>query len=58
MDQRETERLRRRLADLKHQLRQTIDPAVATVISNDIADVETRLKAVQSPLDLRRPRPR
>ena len=53
MDRVDSDHLRNRLADLKRRLQQTTDPAAATVISNDIADVETRLKAAESPLDLR-----
>jgi hypothetical protein len=45
MDNIEQERLRRRLADLKRLLLQTTDAAAATILSNDIADMETRLRA-------------
>jgi len=34
------------LMELKRRLQQTTDPAVATVISDDIADIETRLRAI------------
>jgi hypothetical protein len=57
MDETEHERLRRRLIDLKRLLQGTTDPAVATVIGDDIADVETRLRASQSSLDLSRNSP-
>ena len=53
MDQSEQERLRGRLARLRRLLLQTADPAVATALSDDIADIETRLRAAQSPNDLR-----
>jgi len=43
MGETEHERLRHRL-----RLRQTADPAAATVIGDDIADIETRLRASQS----------
>jgi hypothetical protein len=55
MDKSEQLRLTGRLAALKHRLLQAADPAVATVISDDIANVETRLRACQAPLDLSRP---
>jgi hypothetical protein len=54
MDEIERERLRHRLTDLKRLLQQTTDPAAATVIGDDIADIETRLRAPQSSLDLSR----
>ena len=57
MDETEHERLRRRLNDLKRLLQQTTDPAAATVIGDDIADLETRIRASQSSLDLSRNNP-
>jgi len=53
MDRTEHERLRHHPTDLKRLLRQTTDPAAATVLSNDIADMETCLPTAQSPIDLR-----
>jgi putative N-acetylmannosamine-6-phosphate epimerase len=52
MDRTEHERLRHHLTDLKRLLQQTTDPA-ATVMSNDVADMETCLRTAQSPIDLR-----
>jgi hypothetical protein len=54
MDETEHERLTHRLTDLKRLLQQTTDPAAATVIGDDIADIETRLRASQSSLELSR----
>jgi hypothetical protein len=54
MDKSEQLRLSDQLAGLKRQLMQTTDPAAATVISDDVANIETRLRAAQSPLDLSR----
>ena len=48
MDETEHELLTHRLTDLKRSLQQTTDPAAATVIGEDIADIETRLRASQS----------
>jgi hypothetical protein len=56
MDETEEERLSRRLIDLKRLLQQTTDPAAATVIGDDIADLETRIRAYQSS-DLTRNKP-
>jgi len=36
------------LMELKRRLQQTTDPAVATVISDDIADIEIRSRAIES----------
>jgi cytochrome c553 len=52
MDGTEQERLEGRLARLKRLLLQTTDPAVATIISDDIAEVESRIRAARSPTDL------
>src|SRR5690242_9303517 len=52
MDATEQERLEGRLARLKRLLLQTTDPAVATVISDDIAEVESRIRAARSPTGL------
>ena len=52
MDATEQGRLEARLARLKGLLQQTTDPAAATIISDDIADVESRIRAVRSPTDL------
>ena len=52
MDKIEHLRQTNRLAELKRLLLQTTDPAALTVINDDIADVETRLRASQSRLDL------
>jgi len=57
MDETKHERLRHRLSDLKRRLQQTTDPAAASVISDDIADIEIRLRASQSSLDLSRNNP-
>jgi hypothetical protein len=54
MDKIEQLRLTQRLVRLKQLLMQTTDPAATTVIGDDIADTETRLRATQSPLDLTR----
>jgi len=54
MDETEHELLTHRLTDLKRSLQQTTDPAAATVIGEDIADIETRLRASQSSLELSR----
>jgi hypothetical protein len=54
MEETEHERLRHRLNDLKRLLQQTTDPAAATVIGDDIADIETRLRAAQASPDLSR----
>jgi hypothetical protein len=40
--------LRRRLSRLHQLLAQTTDPAAATAISDEIADVESQLKARQA----------
>jgi hypothetical protein len=37
-----------RLNELKRRLQETTDPAVATVISDDIADLEIRLRAIEA----------
>ena len=52
MNATEQERLERRLARLKQLFLQTTDPAAATVISDDIAEVESRIRAARSPTDL------
>jgi hypothetical protein len=52
MDPTEQERLKGCLARLKRLLLQPTDPAVATVISDDIANMKTRLRAPQSSIDL------
>jgi hypothetical protein len=41
----------RQVTDLKRRLRETTDPAAATVISDDIADAESRLRAMRTPDD-------
>lgn len=52
MDTTEQVRLEGRLARLKRLLLQTTDPAVATIISDDIANVASRIRAAQPPTDL------
>jgi hypothetical protein len=52
MDPTEQQRLEGRLAHLKRLLLKTTDPAVATIISDDIADVESRIRGARSPVDL------
>jgi hypothetical protein len=51
MNATEHERLKVRLARLRRLLLLTTDPAVAAILRNDIADIETRLRADQSPTD-------
>jgi hypothetical protein len=49
MDMAESDDLIRRLGELTQLLRRTTDPVVATVLSDDIGDVESRIRAARSP---------
>jgi hypothetical protein len=49
MDRAEQEHLKGRLERLGRLLLQTTDPAVAAVLNDTIADIESRLRAAQSP---------